>query len=124
MSPAANAIAASATAGFHNATAYDAHRPSYPPEAVEKLLSHLGLAGPGHAGARVVDLAAGTGKLTELLAARPEEFEVRAVEPHDTMRQTLGAKNLPRVSTSPGTAVAMGLEDGWADVVVAAQASP
>lgn len=113
----------SATTGFADATSYDAYRPSYPPEAVERLQGHLGLAGVEHRGARIIDLAAGTGKLTELLAVRPEEYEVLAVEPHDKMRQTLDAKGLRGVRSQSGTAEEMSVEDGWADAVVVAQVS-
>ena len=38
-------------------------------------------------GTRIVDLAAGTGKLTELLAARDEEFDILAVEPYARTRK-------------------------------------
>ena len=38
-------------------------------------------------GTRIVDLAAGTGKLTELLAARDEEFDILAAEPYARMRK-------------------------------------
>ncbi|MEY2462454.1 MAG: hypothetical protein QOH64_592, partial [Acidimicrobiaceae bacterium] len=44
---------------------YERARPSYPSAAVEVLARELGL-GPG---SKVCDLAAGTGKLTRLLAA-------------------------------------------------------
>lgn len=113
----------SATTGFADATSYDTYRPSYPHEAVEGLLGHLELAVSEHRGARIVDLAAGTGKLTEVLAARPEEYEILAVEPHDKMRQTLEAKGLRGVRSRSGTAEQMGVEDGWADAVVVAQVS-
>ncbi|KAF4124033.1 tRNA G46 methylase TrmB [Geosmithia morbida] len=114
------AIHDSATVGFHNATAYDAHRPSYPPQAVDQLLTNVGV--DGSRGARVVDLAAGTGKMTELLAARPEEFDVVAVEPHAEMRATLEAKKLPRVEIQAGTADSIpGVADGSVDAVVVAQ---
>lgn len=109
----------SATAGFDNATAYDKHRPSYPPEAVQKLLEHIGLASNSHG--KIVDLAAGTGKFTELLAAREEKFEILAVEPHDSMRRSLEEKGLLGVESRAGTAERMGLDDGWADAVVVAQ---
>lgn len=49
--------------GFEDASSYDKYRPSYPEEAVGKLLEHLGLSGVK--GARVIDLASGTGKFTE-----------------------------------------------------------
>src|SRR5581483_4447649 len=62
------------------AVTYDRTRPSYPPAAVAWLVEHLGI-GPGR---RVVDLAAGTGKLTVLL--EPSEARVVAVEPVEGMR--------------------------------------
>ncbi|KAG7130210.1 putative methyltransferase C25B8.09 like protein [Verticillium longisporum] len=63
-----------AQSGFADASSYDAHRPSYPTATVTAFLEKLGLA--GQRGARVLDLAAGTGKLTEVLAARDEGFEI------------------------------------------------
>jgi hypothetical protein len=57
-----------ASKGFSDAAAYNAHRPSYPAEAVDKLLTHLGVA--GRQNGRMIDLAAGSGKFTELLAKR------------------------------------------------------
>ena len=54
-----------AAAGFSDPADYEAARPSYPPDAVAWLVENLRI-GPGR---RVVDLAAGTGKLTRLLAA-------------------------------------------------------
>ncbi|QUC18709.1 uncharacterized protein UV8b_02950 [Ustilaginoidea virens] len=112
-------VAQAATTGFDNAPAYDAHRPSYPPEAVGSLLAHLGVA--DKAGARIIDLAAGTGKFTELLAARGEGYEVVAVEPVARMRESLERKRLGRVDVRHGLATEMGVEDGWADAVIAAQ---
>ncbi|UNI14756.1 hypothetical protein JDV02_001354 [Purpureocillium takamizusanense] len=118
-----------ATEGFDDAAAYDLHRPSYPPRAVDSLLAHLGVGvasgGRDGGGARVVDLAAGTGKFTELLAARRrrrDEGAVVAVEPVAKMRRALEAKGLAGVTVRDGLATAMeGVEDGWADAVVAAQ---
>jgi protein-L-isoaspartate O-methyltransferase len=53
-----------AARGFAQAAdAYEHGRPGYPPEAVERLCEAVGI-GPGRA---VLDLAAGTGKLTRLL---------------------------------------------------------
>ncbi|KAF4444353.1 2-heptaprenyl- -naphthoquinone [Fusarium austroafricanum] len=110
-----------ATRGFDDAQSYDTHRPSYPPAAVTSLLGHLGL--EGQSGRRIIDLAAGTGKFTELLAARPEEYEIIAVEPLDPMRNNLAGKKLPKVDVRPGTAADMKhVDDGWADGCIVAQA--
>lgn len=114
-------VSSAATTGFDNASAYDVHRPSYPPQIVEALLGHLDVANRPHA--RIIDLAAGTGKFTELLAARDESFEVVAVEPVGKMRETLAGKNLRGVEIRDGLADSMDLADGWADAVVAAQVS-
>lgn len=111
-----------ASKGFDNAKSYDAHRPSYPPDALSNLLSHLKLENKPHS--KIVDLAAGTGKFTEVLAARPEEYEIIAIEPLDSMRDTLAAKRLKGVTVHGGTADALDVvESGWADGVIAAQVS-
>ena len=53
-----------AAAGFgSSADAYERGRPSYPDDAIAYLAAELGL-GPA---TRILDLAAGTGKLTRLL---------------------------------------------------------
>ncbi|KAF4418048.1 2-heptaprenyl- -naphthoquinone [Fusarium acutatum] len=110
-----------ATKGFDDAQSYDAHRPSYPPAAVTSLLEHLGL--EGQSGRQILDLAAGTGKFTELLSARPEGYKIIAVEPLDSMRNTLVAKKLSKVDVRPGTAAEMkDVGDGWADGCIVAQA--
>lgn len=108
-----------AQTGFENAAHYDIHRPSYPPESVSKLLTHLNLADVK--GARIIDLACGTGKSTELLAKRQEGYEVVGVEPHAGMREELVKKGLDGVQVRDGDAGNMGIEEGWADGVVAAQ---
>ncbi|RFU24487.1 hypothetical protein B7463_g11849, partial [Scytalidium lignicola] len=114
-------LADPAAHGFQNATNYDKNRPSYPPEAVEKLLSSLNVANKKNA--KIIDLACGTGKFTVLLEARPEEYEIVAVEPHKAMRETLEAKNLgTKVKVLEGNAASIPLEDGWADACIAAQA--
>ncbi|KAL7791028.1 S-adenosyl-L-methionine-dependent methyltransferase [Trichoderma ceciliae] len=106
--------------GFKDAKAYDTHRPSYPADAVQSLLTHLDVAGKSKA--RIIDLAAGTGKFTELLSARPEEYGILAVEPTESMRETLAEKGLRGVEVKEGTAEKMDVEDGWADGIVVAQA--
>jgi ubiquinone/menaquinone biosynthesis C-methylase UbiE len=42
----------------------------------------------------MADLTAGTGKFTELLAARPEHYSIAAIEPHEGMRNVLDKKSL------------------------------
>lgn len=116
-------LAPAASAGFQNATAYDAHRPAYPAEAVDRLLDRLGLA--GRAGARVVEVGAGTGKFTEALAARPEGFGVLAAEPHPEMRRALERKALGGVVVCEAAAEDLRgaqVQAEWGDGVVAAQA--
>lgn len=105
-----------AATGFHNAKAYDAHRPSYPATAVSSFLADLG-ASPG---ARVLEVAAGTGKFTEVLAGRGERFEIVATEPLGGMRGELAGKGLG-VEVRAGSAVELPVGDGWADVCIAAQ---
>lgn len=93
---------------------YERSRPSYPLAALAALADEL----PLEAGRTVVDLGAGTGKFTRLLALTGAE--VLAVEPVKEMRETL-AELLPGVAVTAGTAEATGLPDGCADAVVAAQ---
>lgn len=102
--------------GFdRNADAYEAARPSYPAEAVAHIVGH-GRIGPGR---RVLDLAAGTGKLTRLLV--PTGATVVAVEPVAAMREQLRAL-LPDVEVHDGTAEALPLGDRSADAITVAQA--
>ena len=92
------------------AAAYDRGRPDYPPDAVDWLARTLDLA-PGRT---VVDLAAGTGKMTRALART--RARVVAVEPSDGMRALIAGEALA------GTAEEIPLGDGSADAVCVAQA--
>jgi SAM-dependent methyltransferase len=93
------------------AAAYERGRPEYPAEAVDWLLP---------AGARrVLDLGAGTGKLTGQLRSRG--LEVTAVEPSDGMRAAL-SERLPDVPALAGAAEAIPLGDGAVEAVLVAQA--
>jgi len=65
------------------AEAYERGRPDYPPEVVERLRAELELP----AGARVLDLGAGTGKLTRALLSGG--LDVVAVEPQESLRALL-----------------------------------
>ena len=105
-----------AARGFQaGAVAYEAARPGYPDEAVAVLAEHVGI-GPG---TDVVDLAAGTGKLTRRLLELGAT--VVAVEPVPGMRDQLAAV-LPSVEVLDGTAEAIPVPDAAADVVTIAQA--
>ncbi|TGO31369.1 hypothetical protein BPAE_0001g02720 [Botrytis paeoniae] len=120
-------LAPEALNGFSNASDYDKHRPSYPPEAVSKLLKNLGVENVG--GARIIDVGAGTGKFTTLLAERKEGFAVKCVEPHDEMKEVLRGKFGKgnegawegSVEIVGGSAQNMETEEGWADAVIASQ---
>jgi ubiquinone/menaquinone biosynthesis C-methylase UbiE len=94
---------------------YERSRPSYPAEAVEWMAKRLALA-PGR---RVLDLAAGTGKLTRQLVATGAE--IVAVEPSDAMREQLAAA-LPSVRALAGVAESIPLEDGAVDAVTVGHA--
>jgi ubiquinone/menaquinone biosynthesis C-methylase UbiE len=115
-------IAQEAHAGFAASSAYDKHRPSYPSEAVSQLLSAANVADVE--GATIADLAAGTGKFTELLAARPEKYNIIAVEPHDGMREQLVKKKVPGLTVLNGTAEDMSeIADESLDALFVAQVS-
>lgn len=112
-SPASDAERRAAQAGSFGAAAevYERSRPGYPEAALDWLL-------PPEA-SDVVDLGAGTGKLTRQLVARGHR--VTAVEPSDGMREALQA-TVPGVPALTGTGEEIPLPDGCADVVIAAQA--
>lgn len=93
------------------ADAYERARPGYPADAV------LWLA--GETSRDVVDLGAGTGKLTRSLTALGHH--VVAVEPLGEMLDRLRAA-VPGVTAVVGTAESMPLPDASADVVTCAQA--
>jgi ubiquinone/menaquinone biosynthesis C-methylase UbiE len=105
-----------AASGFDSgAEAYERGRPSYPDEAIAHLVDVLHL-GPGK---RVLDLAAGTGKMTRLLV--PSGAELVAVEPVAGMRAAFESA-VPGAEILDGTAEAIPLPDASVDAVVVAQA--
>ncbi|MET7668391.1 class I SAM-dependent methyltransferase [Micromonospora luteifusca] len=92
---------------------YDRFRPSYPEEAVRWALDGL------DDGARVVDLAAGTGILTRVV--RTIGHQVLPVEPDPGMRAQLDSTT-PDLTALAGSAESMPLPDGSADAVLVGQA--
>lgn len=94
---------------------YERARPGYHEELLDVLARHAGL-GPG---TDVLDLAAGTGKLTRQLVARGAT--VTAVEPTSGMRDQLAAV-VPGARVLDGTAEDIPLADRAVDVVTVAQA--
>lgn len=93
------------------AAAYERGRPSYPPEAINWLLPD---------GARdVLDLGAGTGKLTTRLVERG--LAVVAVDPIPEMLELLSS-SLPDTPALLGTAEDIPLPDNSVDAVLVAQA--
>ena len=95
----------------HAARAYQRGRPPYPPALLEWVVPR--------GARRVLDLGAGTGKLTTLLTAAG--LDVVAVEPSASMRDQLAAV-APRSAVLAGTAESIPLPDASVDAVVVAQA--
>jgi SAM-dependent methyltransferase len=93
------------------AASYDRGRPSYPAEAVTWALGERPL--------RVLELGAGTGKLTEVLVGLGHD--VFATEPDEQMLDVLSAK-LPDVRATVGTAEQIPAADQQYDAVVTGQA--
>jgi len=97
------------------ADAYERGRPEYPPAAIGALAAELGL-GPD---ARVLDLAAGTGKLTRALLAAG--LDVVAVEPQAPLRAALVAR-VGVEHVLEGLAEAIPLAEDSVDAVAVADA--
>jgi len=105
------------------ASAYAQHRPDYPRAAIDWALA------PAQRLARrpaaILDLGAGTGKLTAQLARRTLHGappRVVAVEPDAAMLAEL-ERLLPDVTAIAGRAEAIPLPDGSVDAVIAGQAA-
>ncbi|HET8555982.1 MAG TPA: methyltransferase domain-containing protein [Gaiellaceae bacterium] len=101
---------------FETAAAdYERHRPDYPEEALRWAAGRLGL----EEHARVLDVGAGTGKLTRGLVALG--FDVVAVEPGGPMLKQL-QKAVPEAEAREGSAEAIPLPNGSVDAAFSAQA--
>jgi ubiquinone/menaquinone biosynthesis C-methylase UbiE len=94
---------------------YERHRPGWPAEAVERALAGAGAGSES----TVVDLAAGTGKLTRELVSRVAR--TIAVEPSADMRRQLSAR-VPEAEVVGGSAEAMPLDDASVDAVLVGEA--
>jgi SAM-dependent methyltransferase len=105
-----------AATGFdQGAEVYEQARPSYPPDAVAWLVEHLRIG----SGARVVDVAAGTGKLTRLLT--PTGASVVGAEPVAGMRS--GFRTMcPGVPLVASTAELLPFATATIDAITVAQA--
>ena len=97
------------------AAAYAEHRPDYAETAVRWALEPVWSRQP----VRVVDLGAGTGKLTATLVRLGAD--VTAVEPDQNMLAEL-RRELASVRSVPGSAEAIPLPDASVDAVLAGQA--
>ncbi|KIH84009.1 class I SAM-dependent methyltransferase [Pseudomonas batumici] len=105
-----------AQVGFSaEAKTYAHGRPDYPAELLPWLRDTLGIV----PGGQVIDLGAGTGKFTRLLAETGAT--VTAIEPVDAMRAELVAR-LPMVRALSGTADDIPLESQVCDALLCAQA--
>jgi SAM-dependent methyltransferase len=94
---------------------YELGRPEWPEELLERVIADLGL-GPE---ATVLDLGAGTGKLTRALV--PRFARVITVEPDDAMRAVL-EEVVPGAESRAGSAQAIPLDDDEVDAAFSGEA--
>jgi SAM-dependent methyltransferase len=94
---------------------YELGRPLWPDELLDRIVADLGLSPD----AAVLDLGAGTGKLTRVLV--PRFARVVAVEPDDAMLAVL-QEVVSGAEARPGSAEAIPLEDGEIDAVFSGEA--
>ncbi|KAG2753235.1 S-adenosyl-L-methionine-dependent methyltransferase [Suillus brevipes Sb2] len=118
-------VHAIAQTGFGTGTnaLYDRARPSYPTEC----LSYIRQVSKSTAPLNVVEIGAGTGIFTRALLAHSEWAAsigtLRAIEPSEGMRDVwTDTVDDNRCSIVKGTFDNTGVEDGWADLIIIAQA--
>ena len=106
---------APADAFGNSAREYELGRPRWPEELIDRVAGVLELGSD----ATVLDLGAGTGKLTRDLV--PRFGRVIAVEPDDAMRAVL-EEGVPEAESLAGSAEAIPLPDASVDAVFTAEA--
>jgi len=106
---------APADAFGNSAREYELGRPRWPEELIDRVAGELELGSD----ATVLDLGAGTGKLTRDLV--PRFGRVIAVEPDDAMRGVL-EEGVPEAESLAGSAEAIPLPDASVDAVFTAEA--
>lgn len=114
--PASNAVPADRLTRFSDRVGdYVKHRPSYPERALDVVLE-----GRDPAQVRVIDVGAGTGISSRLLAARG--CHVVALEPNADMRAAGASQSNSRIEWAAGTGEATGRATGEFDLVTCFQA--
>lgn len=98
------------------AAAYVKHRPSYPAAAIDAVFDGTG----DPSALRVLDVGAGTGISSRLLADRGAS--VIALEPNEAMQRAGESEPHPLVEWRCGTGEATGLADGAVEIVACFQA--
>ncbi|KAH7921739.1 S-adenosyl-L-methionine-dependent methyltransferase [Leucogyrophana mollusca] len=120
-------VHAVAQTGFGTGTneLYDRARPSYPPASLDQIYGVAKSTGTTQ-GLNIVEIGAGTGIFTRALLAHSEAQSIaklKAIEPSEGMRDMFTKTvNSPVVTIQEGTFDNTGVEDGWADLVIIAQA--
>ncbi|KAK9820666.1 hypothetical protein WJX74_002948 [Apatococcus lobatus] len=102
--------------GFRaNVQAYETARPSFPADAIAQIVSLL------RPDSQILDVGAGTGKFTRLLASKCGYANVQAVEPVEEMRECFQTA-VPGVCVQDGSADFLPLPDSSMDCITCAQA--